>query len=86
MYNIIERYMSMLKKEDVFNFAVSNNIFLSNEELNFTYAFIKKNWQDIVKNPNLFEIEKYKNRFSEENFKKVKQLFKEYHQKFGSFL
>lgn len=86
MYNIIERYMSMLKKEDVFNFAVSKNIFLSNEELNFTYAFIKKNWQDIVKNPNLFEIEKYKNRFSEENFKKVKQLFKEYHQKFESFL
>lgn len=86
MYNIIERYMSMLKKEDVFNFAVRNNIFLSNEELNFTYAFIKKNWQDIVKNPNLFEIERYKNRFSEENFKKVKQLFKEYHQKFGSFL
>lgn len=86
MYSIIERYMSMLKKEDVFNFAVSKNIFLSNEELNFTYAFIKKNWQDIVRNPNLFEIEKYKNRFSEENFKKVKQLFKEYHQKFGSFL
>lgn len=86
MYSIIERYMSMLKKEDVFNFAVNKNIFLSNEELNFTYAFIKKNWQDIVKNPNLFEIEKYKNRFSEENFKKVKQLFKEYHQKFGSFL
>ena len=86
MYNIIERYMSMLKKEDVFNFAVSKNIFLSNEELNFTYEFIKKNWQDIVKNPNLFEIERYKNKFSEENFKKVKQLFKEYHQKFGSFL
>lgn len=86
MYNIIERYMSMLKKEDVFNFAVSKNIFLSNKELDFTYEFIKKNWQDIVKNPNLFEIERYKNRFSEENFKKVKQLFKEYHQKFGSFL
>ena len=86
MYSIIERYMSMLKKEDVFNFAVSNNIFLSNKELDFTYEFIKKNWQDIVKNPNLFEIERYKNRFSEENFKKVKQLFKEYHQKFGSFL
>lgn len=86
MYNIIERYMSMLKKEDVFNFAVSKNIFLSNKELDFTYEFIKKNWQDIVKNPNLFEIERYKNKFSEENFKKVKQLFKEYHQKFGSFL
>lgn len=86
MYNIIERYMSMLKKEDVNNFAISKNIFLNNTELDFTYDFIKKNWREIVKNPNLFEIDRYKNRFSEENFKKVKQLFKEYYQKFGSLL
>lgn len=86
MFNIIERYMNRLKKEDVLNFAVSKNVFLSEEELNFTYDFIKKNWQDILRNPNLFEIDRYKNKYSEENFKKVKQLFKEYHQKFGSFL
>ena len=86
MYHIIERYMSMLKKEDVNNFAISKNIFLNNTELDFTYDFIKKNWREIVKNPNLFEIDRYKNRFSEENFKKVKQLFKEYYQKFGSLL
>lgn len=42
MYNIIEKYMNMLKKEDVNNFAISKNIYLSNAELDFTYDFIKK--------------------------------------------
>ena len=86
MYNIIERYMIILKKEDVNKFAISKNIYLSNEELNFTYEFIKKNWREILKNPNLFEIERYKDKFSQENFTKVKQLFLEYYRKFGSFL
>ena len=46
MYNIIERYMSMMKIEDVNNFALSKNIYLSADELNFTYNFIKKNLSD----------------------------------------
>lgn len=86
MYNIIERYMSMLKKEDINNFAIKKNVFLSENELNFTYEFLKKNWQDILKNPNVFDINRYKNQFSEENFYKVKKIFDEYYQKFKSFI
>ncbi len=86
MYNIIERYMNMLKKEDVNNFAIKKNVFLSESELNFTYEFLKKNWQDILKNPNVFDINRYKNQFSEENFYKVKKIFDEYYQKFKSFI
>lgn len=86
MYNIIERYMSMLKKEDINNFATKKNVFLSESELNFTYEFLKKNWQDILKNPNVFDINRYKNQFSEENFYKVKKIFDEYYQKFKSFI
>ena len=86
MYNIIERYMNILKKEDVNNFAIKKNVFLSESELNFTYEFLKKNWQDILKNPNVFDINRYKNQFSEENFYKVKKIFDEYYQKFKSFI
>ena len=86
MYNIIERYMNMLKKEDVNNFAIKKNVFLSESELDFTYEFLKKNWQDILKNPNVFDINRYKNQFSEENFYKVKKIFDEYYQKFRSFI
>ena len=86
MYNIIERYMNMLKKEDVNNFAIKKNVFLSESELDFTYEFLKKNWQDILKNPNVFDINRYKNQFSEENFYKAKKIFDEYYQKFKSFI
>ena len=65
MYNIIELYINKLRKEDVSNFAISKSVYLSNEELDFTYDFIKKNWKDIVKNPNLFDIDRYKNKFNE---------------------
>lgn len=86
MYNIIERYMSNLKKEDVAKFALSKNANLSNDELDFTYTFIKKNWKEILKNPSLFNIDRYENKYSKENFIKVKQVFNEYYQKFSSFL
>ena len=86
MYNIIERYMNMLKKEDVNNFAIKKNVFLSESELDFTYEFLKKNWQDILKNPNVFDINRCKNQFSEDNFYKVKKIFDEYYQKFKSFI
>ena len=86
MYNIIERYMAKMTKEDIAKFAQSKNCILSNEELDFTYTFIKKNWQDILKNPSVFDIERYKNKYSEANFKKVKQVYQEYFQKFSSFL
>ena len=56
--------MNILKKEDVDNFAKSKNTYLSSEELDFTYNFLKKNWQDILKNPNAFDINRYKNNFS----------------------
>lgn len=86
MYPMIERYMNMLKKSDVENFALSKNVHLNSEELDFTYAFVKKNWRAIIKNPNLFNIDRYKGKFSEENFLKVKQIYQEYFQKFSSFL
>ncbi len=86
MYNIIERYMQNFSKEDVIRFARSKNCELSESESEFTYDFIKKNWQDILKNPDVFDINRYKSHYSEENFKKVKQVFNEYFQKFRSFL
>lgn len=86
MFHIIDRYMSLLKKEDVQNFAIKNNVSLSEEELNFTYEFVKKNWRIILSNPNAFHLEKYKDRFTEENYHKIDLLIKEYLKKYQSFL
>lgn len=86
MYNIIERYMERLTKEDINNFAIKKGANLSPEELEFTYTFVKKNWKEVIKNPNIFEIDRYKSKFTPENFEKIKQVFNEYYQKFGSLL
>ena len=86
MFNIIERYMNKLSIDDVNNFAQKNNIFLSPEELSFTYQFIKKNWQQILANPSILNLDRYKDNFSEENLIKIKKLFKEYSIKYKNYL
>lgn len=86
MYNLVKRYMNNLTKEQVMNFAQKNQIFLSQEELDFTYTFVKKNWEMIFRNPNLLKLERYKDKFSEENFIKIQKLFVLYYQKYGHLL
>ena len=86
MFSIIEKYMNRLTIEDVNNFALSKNCTLSQEELNFTYLFIKKNWKDILGNPSVFDINRYKSNYSPENFEKIKRVYQEYYQKFARFL
>ena len=64
MYNLIERYMTNLTKDQLNNFAIQNNVTLSEEELDFTYEFVKKNWETIIRNPNLLNLERFKDRYS----------------------
>ena len=86
MYNLVKRYMDNLTKEQVMNFAQKNQTFLSQGELDFTYTFVKKNWEMIFRNPNLLKLERYKDKFSEENFIKIQKLFVLYYQKYGHLL
>lgn len=86
MFNLISRYMNKITKEDINNFALNKNIYLNDEELSFTYEFIKKNWNQILSNPNMLNLDRYKNKYSEENFNKIKILFNEYYSKYHKYL
>ena len=86
MHNLISRYMEKITMEDINNFAIRKNITLSDEELLFTYEFIKKNWNQILSNPNYLNLERYKNKYSNENFNKIKVLFNEYYSKYHKYL
>ncbi len=86
MDNLIKNYVAKLTKEQVTSFALMHNIVLSDSELDFTYAFIKNHWQDIFKNYDNFNLDAYKNHYTEDNFAKIKILFKEYSEKFKPFL
>ena len=78
--------MGRMTIQDVNNFAISKNIHLSGEELQFVYDFINKNWEQIVKNPQLLNLDRYQDRFSKENFEKIKKLFLEYSSRYSSFI
>ena len=86
MFNLIQRYMSKISKEDINNFAIKKNINLNENELDFTYNFIKKNWNQILSNPNMLNLDRYKSNYSDENFNKIKILFNEYYSKYHRFL
>lgn len=78
MYNIVKSYVSVMKKEDIRKFATKNNLIASNEEIDFIYDFIKNNYENILKNPNSFDLNKYKDKFSNENFTFLTSLVNKY--------
>lgn len=86
MFNIIERFILRMTKEDIQNFAISKNIELSEEELNFTYDFVKKNYKTFLGNPKLFNIERYQNYYSKENFSKITKVYNEYAKRYANYL
>lgn len=86
MYNIIERYIKKMTKDDINNFAISKNINLSENELNFTYDFVKKNYQNFFANPKLFDINRYRSNYSADNFPKIRKVWDEYYHKFSNYL
>lgn len=85
MYNIVEKYMNSLNKEKVNEFAKSKNITLSNEELEFTYSFLKKNYKEMLKSNSLFDIDRYKGKYTSDNFNKIKKVYIEYYSKYKRF-
>ena len=76
--NIVDIYMNNLRKDDVLNFALKKDIRLSNEELDFTYDFIKKHYKEIMQDKYKYNFKDYENKFSKENSEKINKLISEY--------
>lgn len=72
--------------DDINNFALKKGVNLSQNELEFTYNFIKQNYKTILNNPKLLDLERYKNKYTKENFEKISKVFQEYFQKYSHYL
>lgn len=70
-----------MTKEDVIKFTQKNDIYLNDQELDFIYRFIKKNYEAVYANPNI-DLTKYKSHFSDENFNKIIKLINKYKNKY----
>ncbi len=80
----IEEYIKNLTIYDVNDFALKNNIFLSRQELEFIFRYIKDNHSDILRKD--FNLEKLKTKFDQTNFVKINDLLKMYQRKYSMFL
>jgi len=68
---------------DINNFAINNNIYLSKKELDFIYNYIKDNYMLLIDNPNSFNISNYKDIFNEDNYVKINNLINIYKKKYN---
>ena len=75
MYFIVKRYVDNMSIHDLNNLAISKGIGLSKDELEFSYNYIKKNWKNVISNYNLFDIDKYKDKFKEDMVKNPDKYF-----------
>ncbi|MFI3260549.1 MAG: hypothetical protein R3Y13_02425 [bacterium] len=86
MFKIIEKYINNLNKEDLFTLASKNGIDLSDQELDFSYTFIKKNWEIFLNNPSSLNLDNYKDYYSKENLIKIKILYAKLFNKYSKYL
>lgn len=86
MKHLIEKYIDNLSIGDVNLFLNKNNINLNGQELEFTYNYIKKNWNQILSDPNSFNFENYKNVYTSINYNKLSNLINEYRAKYSKYL
>ena len=85
MFQLIKNYVSTLTKDKLENFAISKGIHLDENELDFVYRFIKRNYEMLYANPNI-DLSKYKQYLSEENYEKIIKLVNEYKKKYAGLI
>ena len=85
MFILVKNYVEKMTKEDCLNFALSNDINLNDNELDFVYNFIKKNYKELLTNPDI-DLARFKSNFSDENFVKINTLVNKLKQKYAYLL
>jgi len=82
--SIIKNYIKKISIEDIKDFSLKNNIFLSENELSTIYELIKnENIVNLLLEGNEEKVFKqYENKFKKENLNKIKNLFYTYKNKF----
>ena len=82
----IENYIKQIDKKSIYNFALQNNINLTEKDVNILYHYLHNNWQDLLYGNQervFFDLSK---EIDEENFFMIKSLFKYYFDKYQNLL
>ena len=78
MQNLAAYYIRNLSKENLYELALKKEINLSMEELEFSYNFIKSNYETVLGNPTQFNFKNYEQHYTKENYEKIATLIETY--------
>ena len=71
---IIKKYIDKLSIQNINNFALNNNIVLTEKELEYMYNLIKNNWEQILSNDDSILL-KLNGNVDNESIKKIEKLY-----------
>ncbi len=79
---IIENYLNNLTKNDIVFFALKNNINLNNQELDYVFKTIKKDYKLLLGNNYNQVFLNAKDYLSKDNYEKILSLYLKYREKY----
>lgn len=81
----IEKSVDKLTKQDIIDFANKNNVYLTKEQADYIYAYIKQNWKEALYEPENKLIDRLS--FLDVSTKeKALELLRFYRKKYKNFL
>ena len=83
---LIANYIKQIKKDDIYNFGILNNIKLSSEEIDILYHYLNNYWEELLYGNARGVFSKMEIDFDKDKFLKIKNLFEEYFNKYQNFL
>ena len=85
MKSLIKNYIDLLSIEKIEQFALKNNINLTNYELEFLLNLVKTNYENIIKNDEKY-LKEIENNISSSESKKIIELYVKYKKKYKGYL
>ena len=83
---LIREYVNRLRKEDVNNYALKQNIVLDNSEIDFIYSYIKNNYRKILNRDISLSLEEVKPKLRDSTYNKLVILIYNNRDKINSFI
>ena len=83
---LIENYIKQIKKDDIYNFGILNNIRLSSDEVDILYHYLNNYWEELLYGNSRGVFLRLETEFDKDKYLKIKNLFEEYFNKYQNFL
>ena len=83
---LIKNYIKQIKKDDIYNFGILNNIRLSSDEVDILYHYLNNYWEELLYGNSRGVFLFFLKEFDKDKYLKIKNLFEEYFNKYQIFL